>query len=149
MLWDRIRKIINTCILLIAVTSSANCTATQDVPCADKAQQFWKTFRQAAMEANSPALAKMTHFPLEIRGTLDDSQSRQISKEDFNKILPELLETDPGLKAEPTSMKKYIQYIETIPNTACNQYGNQFRVGSWVFVLQDGNWLLMKAFIEG
>jgi len=141
-------KSINMGILLITITLPAVSLAQPNKSCPDKAQAFWKEFRQAALQPDITTLANMVHFPLEVRGTLDDSPSRQINKDEFNKILPELLATDPGMSAIPTTMKNYIQDIETVQKKACNKRGSQFRVGSWVFVKKNSNWLLVQAFVE-
>jgi len=143
-----LRKIINQFILIIAITLPAACLAQPANTCPNSAQKFWTKFRQAVLQSNSSELTSMVQFPLEVRGTLDDSKPRKIIKDGFNKILPELLATDPGLSAEPTTMGKYIQGVETLSVSSCNKHGNQFRVGSWVFVMKNNKWKFVQAFIE-
>lgn len=129
----------------IAVTSTAKPPA---YPCPDSAQKFWKEFRQAALQSDLPALSRMTRFPLPIYGILGDSPIKQISQNEFSNILPELMATDPGMSEKPSSMKIYIQDIESLPPISCNESGEQIRVGSWLFILTDNKWLLTRAYLE-
>lgn len=143
-----LRKIITQGILIISIILSVTGPGSAENICPDSAQQYWKKFRQAVLQSNSPELTSMVQFPLEVRGSLDDSKSRKIIKDRFNKILSELLATDPGLSVEPTTMGKYIQGVETLPVSSCNKRGNQFRVGSCVFELNNNQWYLVLAFID-
>lgn len=142
-------KIIQLGLLILTMTHAATSSAAPPVyTCPDSAQKFWKEFRQAALQSDLPALSRMTHFPLKVRGDLDDSPTKQISQSEFNKIFPVLQKTNPGMGEGSTSMKTYINKNETLPPTSCNKYGNQFRVGSWVFVVENNTWLLTQAFTE-
>ena len=148
MLRGRPDKFIIQGILLVSILFTASGITNAQTTCPDNAQQFWKKFRHAVLQSDSPILTNMVQFPLEVRGTLDDSKASQINKDAFSKILPELLSTDPGLSAEPTTMNNYIQSVESLPASSCNMHGNQFRVGSWVFSEQNNRWLFTQAFIE-
>jgi len=143
-----LHRIFSLSTLLVIITIPTACFAKTNSHCPDNAQQFWKEFRTAAMQSNVKKIANMVQFPLEVRGTMDDSPSRQMKRDKFKNILPKLLATDPGMSAIPGTMKSYIQNIETVQKKACNKHGNQFRIGTWVFVKKNADWLLVQAFIE-
>ena len=116
--------------------------------CPESAQQFWKTFRQAALANDTEKLSELTQFPLHIRGTLDDSPAKNINKSEFKKLLPAILGADPGMTEEPSTMTKYIQGFEKLSVNFCNPSGDQIRIGNWVFVQNNKTWRLVKAYIE-
>jgi len=142
-------KIIQLGLLILATTIAATSYAKPPTyTCPDSAEKFWNEFRQAAINSDLPALTRMTQFPLPIYGTLGDNPIKTINQNDFKKILPELMTTDPGMSEKPSSMKIYIQDIETLPPMACNESGEQIRVGSWLFILKDNKWSLTRAYLE-
>jgi hypothetical protein len=116
--------------------------------CIDSAQQYWKAFRIAAIRSNLSAVANMSQFPFELRGTLDESNKRQVLYKEFIRLFPTLLKTDPGLSPTPTTMKSLLTTTTRLLPSFCNSYGNQFRVGTWVFQLTPEGWRFVQAFID-
>jgi hypothetical protein len=85
-------------------------------------------------------IADLSLFPFKLRGTLDDSEARELSREDFIKLFPAFLKTDPGLAPTPTTMKTFVKRNTKLAQSFCNASGNQIRVGTWVFELRPEGW---------
>lgn len=116
--------------------------------CTNSAQQYWKTFRVAALKNNPPLVADLSRFPFKLRGTLDDSEVRELAREDFIKLFPKLLKTDPGLSPTATTMRAFVKATTRLSPSFCNSSGNQVRVGTWVFELESEGWRFVQAFVE-
>lgn len=116
--------------------------------CTDSAQQYWMAFRIAALRGNLQAVANMSRFPFELRGTLDESDTRQVLRDEFISHFPALLNTDPGLSPAQATMKSLIEATTLLSPSSCNSYGNQFRVGTWVFELTPEGWRFVQAFVD-
>jgi len=114
--------------------------------CPEDAQQYWKTFRISALQINRMEVANASRFPFVIHGTLDDSEKRNVGREEFVKLLPTLLKADPGLSPKITTMKSLIKDTTRLAPTHCKP--NQFRVGDWVFHLTPEGWRFVEAYIE-
>ena len=123
-------------------------TAESPNTCTESAQRYWKTFRVAALKSNTHLVADLSRFPFKLRGTLDDSEARELSREDFIKFFPILLKTDPGLTPTPTTMKAFVKTNTKLSQSFCNASGNQIRVGTWVFELGPDGWRFVQAFVE-
>lgn len=116
--------------------------------CPDDAQKYWGTFRGAVLRGDMKAVSNATRFPFAINRTLDESEARNIDCKEFIKALPELLAVDPGLSPTPTTMKSFLKATPRLSQSSCNSYGNQFRVGTWVFELTPVGWLFVQAFVD-
>lgn len=141
-----------TVFIILGFVSMAGLQATsamaKGTSCRVGAQDYWKTFRAAALQENPSALAKLSRFPFYLKGALDESDTRQIPREKFADIVPVLLGTDPGLSPAPATMKDLVQATTRLSPSFCNTQGNQFRVGSWVFELTAEGWRFVRAFID-
>ena len=119
-----------------------------ETSCSNSAQRYWKAFRIAVLQNDMSTLTKLSRFPFEIRGTLDESDKRQVLRQEFLRLFPALLETDIGLSATPTTIKSFLKTTTRLSPSFCNTYGNQFHVGVWVFELTPDGWRFVQAFVD-
>jgi hypothetical protein len=134
---------------LIVLLSLPSAHATESAnTCPDSAQQYWKTFRVVALKGNPRLVADLSRFPFKLRGTLDDSVARELTREDFVRLFPTFLKTDPGLTPTATTMRAFVKATTKLSPAFCNASGNQIRVGAWVFELGSEGWRFVQAFVE-
>lgn len=119
-----------------------------EMSCSESAQQYWKTFRIAVLQDDLSTIANLSRFPFEVRGILDESAKRKILREEFLRLFPLLLGTDPGMSATPTTMKSFLNTTRYLSPSFCNTYGNQFRIGAWVFQLTSEGWRFVQASVD-
>ena len=124
---------------------NASCASNK---CPDNAQEYWSTFRQAVLNDDVSSVIAVTEFPFILRGQLDDSPVRHLSRDEFTGEFPRMLASDPGMSPDPTSMKDYIARTSKLPTSFCNATGNQVRVGDWVFNLTPNGWRLVEAYLD-
>lgn len=117
-------------------------------PCTEAAQTYWKTFRQAVQRNDAVRLADLAAFPFDIKPTLDSTETRQVAREEFIRLFPGLLKTNPGLTANPTSMQHFAQTHRRLSASFCNAQGNQVRVGAWLFQLKPQGWRFVQAVVD-
>ncbi len=116
--------------------------------CPETAQQYWKDFRISVLRGNLTAIANASRFPFVISGTLDESAKRRVDRKEFGRFFPALLKADPGLSPTPTTMRSLVKTTTRLPPSFCNSYGNQFRVGAWVFELTSERWRFVEGFVD-
>lgn len=134
------------CVVLLGLWSFSATAAASS--CSDNAQAYWKMFRINALQGKSAKVANATRFPFAINGTLDEGEKRLIDREEFIRILPALLKTDPGLSPASTTMKSMLMSTMRLSQSFCNSYGNQLHVGAWVFELTTEGWRFVQAFVD-
>lgn len=116
--------------------------------CDGSAQSYWSKFRSAVLSEGVDSIVDMTLFPFELRGTLDNSEKRKLSRSEFKKLFPTLINSDPGTTAEPSTMGELIDETKRIPARSCAQSGNQFSIGTWLFKKDSGGWRFVQAILE-
>ena len=116
--------------------------------CPEGARAFWQAFREDALSGDPARIAARTRFPFQLRGTLDASGTRKVEPRDFPKVVPKLLEADPGLAPTPSTMRKLAAATITPAAESCNASGTHLRVGSWVFALTDQGWRFVQAYVD-
>lgn len=133
-------------ILLLGLQSLS---ATADArACPDTAQRYWEAFRISVLRGDLTAIANASRFPFAISGTLDESETRHIDRKEFIRLFPALLKADPGLSPTPTTMKSLLKATIRLSPSLCNSYGNQLRVGAWVFELTPEGWRFVQGFVD-
>jgi len=135
------------CIVLFLVFPALLKARQQDT-CPKSAHEFWSEFRESVLDKNEAKIISYTSFPFQVKGALDDSSSRYIDVNEFKIFIPKLFEADPGLTAEPTTMKRFVSDLIALPAPSCNKLQNQLRVGQWVFEEDKSGWHFIKAYIE-
>lgn len=130
------------CMLLLAACDYAG------AQCPEGARAFWHAFREDALSGDPARIAARTRFPFQLRGTLDASGTRKVEPRDFPKVVPKLLEADPGLAPTPSTMRKLAAATVTPAAESCNASGTQLRVGTWVFALTDQGWRFVQAYVD-
>ena len=122
--------------------------AAQANACPDNAQEYWKTWRAAAMQAETEVVANGTQFPFMVNGLLDENEKQQLARSEFKKQFPNLLKADLGLSATPSTMEALLKATPELSKSFCNANGNQFRVGAWVFHRSPEGWRFVQAFVD-
>jgi len=108
---------------------------------------FWAEFRAAALSDDFDRLTEMTALPLVVEDALD-TETTVDDPAAVADLLPDLLEQDAGLSAEPESMRAYVRdHAEAVPSDL-DPDGQSARVGQFVFEFRDGRWLLTRAYLE-
>lgn len=140
--------IVSQFVFLVLVGLHTLSAMSAEGSCTESVQQYWKIFRIAVLQDDLSTVANLTRFPFEVRGILDESDKRKVLREGFLRLFPALLETDPGMSATPTTMKSLLNTTTYLSPSFCNTYGNQFRVGVWVFELTPDGWRFVQAFVD-
>jgi hypothetical protein len=139
-------KTLLTIVLLFALSLGGSFAgSTQDETAAKDFQAFWTEFRQAVMANDKEKLASMTRFPFKTRGTMDSDPVKKHAKEAFLNILDKLLRSDPGLSAEPETMRQLIERQTTVTSKEAPTKSSA-RIGDFVFEKAQGKWLFTMAF---
>jgi hypothetical protein len=134
--------------LVVLISTFIGPAIAAEKSCPDSAQKYWKHFRNAVLQQDMAEVTRLSRFPFEIGGTLDSSETKKVNPEEFTLLFATLLKTDPGLSPEPGTMESMTNKASNLPPSSCNGYGNQFRIGTWIFELTPGGWLFVKSFIE-
>jgi hypothetical protein len=102
---------------------------------------FWPEFRAALLASNVPALERMTRFPLEVKGELDDEPIRKVDRAKFPKLLQKLL-AQKSQNDERRTVREDLQQTATpeMPapdrdNARVNEFDFERVAGQWRFVL--------------
>lgn len=111
-------------------------------------QAYWTEFRAAALRNDGDKLASMTAFPFRTRGADDDSPTATHDRASFLLILDRLLDQDAGMRAEPETMRQFIDRNPTVMERNLGSGGNSARVGTFEFAQSDGKWQFTRAFLE-
>lgn len=122
--------------------------ATAEAQCPESAREFWKSFRQVVLKGDKKKVADYAQFPFEIRGALDSSEKRKVSREEFLARFAVLTSTDPGLSAKTSTMASLIKSTPKLTDGSCSQGGYEFRVGTWRFELKPQGWRFVRAYVE-
>ena len=151
----RTRQIIGLLAFIIMLAACNDSVSVVKNACPESAQQYWKKFRSAVLKNKLNEIADMTHFPLEIRGMLDDSEKKIVSRQGFSKHFPQLLNTElgdyyqqPVITPAPSSMKALVSATTKLSPSFCSADSGQFRVGEWVFLLKPNGWGFVQAFVN-
>ena len=118
------------------------------VACVRGVQEFWQIFRAAALKSQTDTLADLSAFPFEVRGTLDESTTQKLTRAEFVKRWPSLLNSDPGMSPRATSMRVFVKAHARLRRDSCEDGGRQFRVGNWIFQNRSDSWRFVRAFVE-
>jgi hypothetical protein len=126
-------------------------TACSAQESASTPQRFWTEFRQAVLTNDSRKLVGMTHFPLEVRGVDDSQPAIQYKKEQFETIFKKILEQPvvamEGEKVMTNTTKDIIGSTKSVTK-AHTMTADSFRVDQLVFELRNGQWKLVRAYLE-
>lgn len=117
-------------------------------PCPESAQDYWKTFRAAAMRGDLNVVADLTTFPLEIIGQLDDSEVHHIARNQLGRWWPRLMKADPGHEFVPSTMRIFVKAHPRLLDSFCTPEGRQFSVANWTFLKQAEGWRFVTASVD-
>jgi len=106
---------------------------------------FWNEFRSAVVKRDYQSIVKLTHFPFKTKGLLDDEGERVFDRHAFTDLLPKLLAQDTGMRAEPETMRSFIERTTSVDNVDAT--GGEIYLGAFVFELIDDEWFFTRAYI--
>jgi hypothetical protein len=136
-------------LLIVFLISAMSMSAmSAENSCPKSAQDYWTKFRKSVLNSNLVEVSRQSRFPFKIRGDLDSNEVKQLNRNEFILKLPDLLNTDPGLSAKPSTMRCLIKKTSSLNSFSCNARGNQFRIGTWLFDLTPDGWMFVRAFVE-
>ena len=113
-------------------------------------QLFWSKFKAASLANDYSTLEKMIHFPLQVKGVVDDMPIESYSKNELRKIYPKLMmqtvsHYDGADKFIDMSFADLIKTIDKVNVGVDDKY---IRVEQFEFDLIDGRWYLVSAYLE-
>lgn len=141
-------KIYKTIALAILVCFSLGCSAA--LPPERDFQLFWNKFKAASLANDYPALEKLIHFPLEVKGVVDDIPIEKYGKNDLRKIFPKLMMQTVSHYdgADKFIDMPFADLIKTIDKVDAAVEDKHIRVEQFEFDLIDGKWYLVSAYLE-
>jgi hypothetical protein len=123
-----------------AGASAPQASASQDFPA------FWKEFRGAMLANDVDRLATMTRFPLDVRGDDDADPVVRSERDQFHAMLSRIAAQDAGMRAEPETVRQFIERTHTVGPTNVAPDGRAARVGDFVFEQSGDTWLLVRVY---
>jgi hypothetical protein len=112
-------------------------------------RQFWTGFRAAVLEGDAARLQSLAVFPFRTRGPGDDDTVLSHDAAAFTAMLGDLLSADPGLGAEPDTMRAWIERLPAAPSgTGVSIDDRQARLGNFVFERVSGQWRWTMAYVD-
>lgn len=108
---------------------------------------FWADFRLAVMYKDMDSLKKLTRFPFETKGRLEEDPVVKRSARDFEGLYARMMETDPGKSPMKDSMRELVSRVE-YPREGANSERGEVQVGIFVFTKVKGKWLFTRATLE-
>lgn len=134
-------------LLLFALPAMPMCSQAGTGPRASQTvDEFWSAFRAAVANKDNSAIASLSEFPFKTRGTLDSAPVVVHDRSSFLKVVDRMLDQDPGLKAEPETMRDLIKRTARIQPSSAG--GSSARLGSFVFQTSQGRWRFTMAYID-
>lgn len=108
---------------------------------------FWPRFRDAVVAGDTAALGALTAFPFRTRGPMDHDPVRTHDRAAFAALLPVLLERDPGLSLEPTTMRALVARTTAVGEGEMAGDGTA-RVGDFVFERGADGWRFAMSYVD-
>ena len=139
-------QLIKNLILALFFIASVSCNAE---PPKSDFQPFWNKFKAASLANDYTTLATLIKFPLEIKGVDDSVPVKKYEKAQLNTIFPKLLSQPVFLPKDNDVVETTLR--ETLTKTEKVEYkptDKEIRVEQFQFQLINGNWLLVRAYLE-
>lgn len=109
---------------------------------------FWGQFRQAFLAQDVDRLVQMTRFPLEVRGDSDADPVVRQDRAHFGETVKRIIEQDSGQRAEPETVRQYVERTPSPASTDVEPDGGAARVGDLVFERIGARWLLVRVYVR-
>lgn len=106
---------------------------------------YWRELRGALLRSDVEGVARLTDFPLAVRGEMDDDPVRRIERAQLEGVLQRLLAEDVGLSPDPEPLSQYLERVREPPAHA--RSGSTARIASLEFALGPKGWRLVKAYL--
>ena len=142
---NQIKKL-KTSIDNIITSNAIESVAKDNAPPFASFEEFWKSFRQAVLNADTTQIIALTKFPFETRGPLDSDPTIKYSKQKFPHVFKDFLNQWNGMDLEGTTE------LETIKKTTLiskEDIADEYtRVGNLVFNKTKDGWRLVFAYLN-
>lgn len=132
-------------------------SATTDVSASDKvsadgevtsARKFWVQFQSAVAGNDAGSIVDMARLPVEVRGQLDETPSRQVNESELRTMLPKLLDQDTGLQEQAQSMRHLIESTNPAKFSESIEEGHIIRLAVFQFEFANDEWLLTRVYLD-
>ncbi|HVK99353.1 MAG TPA: hypothetical protein VM553_06040 [Dongiaceae bacterium] len=131
--------------LLFTLFFTLSCSAAADVDF----QSFWTQFRKAALASDYTALEKMSKMPLEVKGVDDSMPSQQLDSAKLKQVFPALLaQKIYRYEGDELSELTLRQVLEQTSSVKAQADAKDARVEQFEFAKTDGQWRLIRAYLE-
>ncbi len=107
--------------------------------------RFWKDFRRAFLQEDFAVLAKMTRFPVEVKGLMDDDPILKVTKKQFERCFGLLFRRDTGLKV---SGQNHRDFVQTMLQAPPSESEDSFRVADLVFEQGKKGFELVRFYLD-
>jgi hypothetical protein len=106
---------------------------------------FWGEFRAALLASDWAALERMSKFPVEVNGELDDEPVRKVERAQLPKLLQKLL-AQKSQKDETRTVRQDLEQKPTPQAPAPDK--NQVRVNEFHFERSAGQWRFVATYLD-
>ena len=120
--------------------------AKENVPSFAGFEEFWKTFRQSVLNADTTQIIALTDFPFETRGPLDSDPTIGYSKQKFPLVFQAFLNQWNGMDLGGTTELEFIE--KTVIVNKEDIADDYTRVGNLVFSKTKDGWRLVLAYLN-
>lgn len=110
---------------------------------------FWVDFRRAALSNDFETLRRLTRFPFELKGPLEDDKIKKYPAREFDLVWPRLMEADPRSWGPiRDSMRELMERREepSVEEIATEPSG-EIQVGIFVFRKSKNRWRFTRAIL--
>lgn len=115
-------------------------------------KKFFSSFSALFAATDHKALIAngMVHFPLKLKGTLDDSPEIQVSAKQFAKVLQKIAAQPSGLNAKnfDETEKDYVTSQAKAGKQPSDAGEGTKRSGNLIFAQKSGKWKLVKVYVS-
>ena len=137
-------------------TPTATSEQAAPVAATQSAQEFWSSFRVAALAEDRAALKEIARFPFVTRGTTDDDSNISHDEAAFAELLPRILSQDTGLSSGGETVRQYIERHPELPpiaigggqSASVEANATQFAAGPLNFEKTGNRWYWVSAYLE-
>src|SRR5699024_5707681 len=105
---------------------------------------FWTDFRAALLASDWAAAERMTRFPVEVHGDLDDDPVRKVERAKLPQLLQKLLTQNSG--RDEKTVRDQLQQTRTPEMPAPG--ANQVRVNDFHFERSGGQWRFVATYLS-
>ena len=115
------------------------------VPDGGEFAAFWQGFRTALLASDWGALERMSRFPVEVKGELDDEPVRKVERAGFTRLLQKLLHQKAQTNLRIT-VRESVEQMSKPEMPAPSE--NWARVDEFEFERSAGQWRFVSTYLD-